>query len=289
MEARNEKLNAITGWATQNEDIRAVLLTSSLVNPLALVDDLSDLDVELVLEDNSGYISDNSWVRRFGNPIALMEEGEDGFDGKHAITMVLYEDGVKVDFKLYRKAAFLEEIQQATLPADWDIGYKVLLDKDDLTRGMKAPSYQASVIKKPTETAFKKLLNDFWWDAVYVAKCLVRQDLFYAKYLSEAIIRAQYLTPLLEWHIGSRHEWRVTTNKHGRLFRKYLSEGMWEKVERTFSGTDIAENWRALFAMTDLVAETSCELAQKLGYDYPEKPAADIKTYLNDLRARSAG
>lgn len=44
MKVREEKLEQIIHWAENNPDIRAVLLTSSLVNPYAPVDDFSDLD-----------------------------------------------------------------------------------------------------------------------------------------------------------------------------------------------------------------------------------------------------
>ncbi len=52
MKVRDEKLKAIIDWSKNNRDIRAVLLTSSLVNPLAPVDDFSDLDIELIFENN---------------------------------------------------------------------------------------------------------------------------------------------------------------------------------------------------------------------------------------------
>ncbi|OBW41013.1 Streptomycin adenylyltransferase [Chryseobacterium sp. MOF25P] len=50
MKAREEKLRSIINWSENNEDVRAVLLTSSLVNPLAPVDEFSDLDIELIFE-----------------------------------------------------------------------------------------------------------------------------------------------------------------------------------------------------------------------------------------------
>jgi hypothetical protein len=53
MKVREEKLEQIIHWAENNPDIRAVLLTSSLVNPYAPVDDFSDLDVELVFENRN--------------------------------------------------------------------------------------------------------------------------------------------------------------------------------------------------------------------------------------------
>lgn len=283
MQLRENKLKAILDWSVHNDDVKVVLLTSSLVNPLAPVDEYSDLDIELVFEDNANYILDSTWTHHFGNPIAMVEEDESYFEGLHAMKMVLYDDHVKVDFKLYSKSKFLSEVNKPELQEDWDIGYQVLIDKDGSTLSLKKPTYQVSLIKKPTEDRFGQVLNDFWWDTTYVAKCLARDNIFYAKFMSENS-RTDYLVPLIEWYIASEHNWNVTTNKHGRFFKKYLSERVWEKVELTFSGNDLNENWESLFAMADLVAEIGVELAKKLNFEYPVRLEADIRSYLREVQ-----
>ncbi|MCQ9636794.1 AadS family aminoglycoside 6-adenylyltransferase [Chryseobacterium sp. WG23] len=286
MKIREEKLEQIIQWAENNPDIRAVLLTSSLVNPYAPVDDLSDLDVELVFESRKDYEAENSWLQLFGDPISMIEEDDTVFEGKHAMKMVLYRDHVKVDFKLYQVSEFMQEVQKETLPEDWDVGYKVLIDKDGLTKDLKPPTYQSIMIHKPDEKEFKQLMNDFWWDTTYVAKCLKRGDIFYAKFMSENILRAEYLVSLVEWHIGNGHNWdNITANKHGRLFKKYLSEDLWSRVEATFSGSSIEENWTALFAFADLVHELGTALAQELSFTYPSQLESDIRTYLFEVKS----
>lgn len=284
MKIREEKLEALIEWAKKNEDVRALLLTGSLANPLAPFDQFSDLDIEFVFENNSNYIIEKDWIMSFGNPIAMIEEDETCFEGMHAMKMVLFEDGLKVDFKLYSKSNFLRETKHEGLPEDWDIGYRILMDKDGITKQMQQPTYQVSLIRKPSEEDFLKMINDFWWDTTYVAKCLARNEIFYAKYMSETVIRTEYLVPMIEWFIAADHHWNVTTNKHGRLFKKYLNQEIWTKIEKTFSGSDIDDNWNALSAMTDLVSETGTILAQKLGYIYPKKLEDDILRYLNSLR-----
>ncbi|MDQ1095019.1 MULTISPECIES: AadS family aminoglycoside 6-adenylyltransferase [Chryseobacterium] len=288
MKAREEKLNEIIRWAETNPDIRAVLLTSSLVNPYAPVDDLSDLDIELVLLDRNRYETNNDWINIFGDPVCIIEEKDDVFDSVHAMKMVLYSDHVKIDFKLYGIQEFNKEVQSEALPDDWDVGYKVLIDKDGMTGSMKAPAYQSVMITKPDMQEFHRLITDFWWDTSYVAKCLKRGDIFYAKYMSENIIRTEYLVPLIEWYIASEHHWEnITTNKHGRLFRKYLSNDLWQKVESTFSGHDTEENWKALWAMIDLVHILGTRLSECLGYTYPsdvEKGMMKHLIYVQNLK-----
>lgn len=116
MQIITEKLKTIIDWAENNKDISAVLLTSSFVNPLATVDEFSDLDIELVFLDNANYVSNHNWTYHFGNPIAMVEEDSSCFDYKYAMKMVLYDDYGKVDFKLYSKSIFLEEVNGNELP-----------------------------------------------------------------------------------------------------------------------------------------------------------------------------
>lgn len=286
MITREEKLQQIIQWCENNPDIRAALLTSSLVNPHAPVDDFSDLDIELVFQNRSVYEADHTWLDLFGEPISMIEEDDTVFDGKHAMKMVLYKDHVKVDFKLYQVSEFLKDINLEVFPDDWDLGYRVLIDKDNLTKNIKAPTYQSIMIQKPDERKFRQLINDFWWDTTYVAKCLKRGDIFYAKFMSENILRTDYLVPLIEWYIANLHSWHnITTNKHGRLFKKYLPANIWKDIESTFSGSDIEENWIALFAFADLVHNLATDLALKLGFVYPEQLENDIRNYLSEVRA----
>jgi aminoglycoside 6-adenylyltransferase len=285
MAVREEKLKQIISWAENNSDICTVLLTSSLVNPYAPVDDFSDLDIELVFENMKDYETDRKWIDLFGEPISMLEEDETYFDGKHAMKMVLYKDHVKVDFKLYQKSEFEKEIQEESLPDDWDVGFKILIDKHHLTEHMKLPTYQSIMIKQPTEKKFRQLMNDFWWDTTYVVKCLKREDLFYAQFMSGGI-RTDYLVPLIEWYIASNHNWEnITTNKHGRLFKKYLPEELWRRVEATFSASSIEENWRALYATADLVHELGVILAENLKFEYPQKLENDIRKYFDEVRS----
>lgn len=67
---------------------------------------------------------------------------------------------------------------------------------------------------------------------------------------------------------------------------KYLPAGLWEKIEATFSGSNIEENWNALFAYADLAHLLGVELSEKLGYSYPTKLEKGIRKYLEDVRSK---
>jgi aminoglycoside 6-adenylyltransferase len=281
MHKRQVLLDKIIAWARENDQVRLMLLTSSLANPQAPVDDFSDLDIELVLVDAPSFFNDHQWLSIFGKVIAKVSEGEEAFDGKNAMHMVLYDDHTKVDFKLLSVGQFL---QIDELYEDWDVGYIVLVDKDGLSKGMPPPTYRSTWIKKPTAEKYNQVLNDFWWDLTYVAKCLARDNLFYAKFMTEDNIRSQYLVKMIEWYIGMQHNWEVTTNKYGRLFKQFLTPEMWSKIEATFSGSDIKDNWRALFAYTEIGRELGISVAGQLGYQYPYQLDKDIMQYLQKIR-----
>ncbi|WP_313191664.1 aminoglycoside 6-adenylyltransferase [Sphingobacterium sp.] len=281
MKARDEKLAAIKAWIRSNEDIRAALLTSSLVNPLAPVDDFSDLDIELVFLDPTPYLESKEWINLFGDPLNVYEEGIEAFEGKHAMKMVQYWDGVKVDFKIYSVEQFKAEVLADELPEDWDIGYEILIDKEGLCKGLQHPTYEVSIIKEPSEEEFQKIVADFFWDVTYLPKCLVRGDLFYLKFMVEKIIRVEYFIPMIEWYIGSKNHWEVTTNKYGRLFKKFLSTAEWEGLESTFAGAGMEENWIACGNMIDMFDKMAQDVSKVLGYDYDLDKAKATKEFFN--------
>lgn len=279
MENRNLKLQHIKNWINDNNDIRAALITSSLVNPLAPIDDFSDLDIELVFEDSENYIKSKEWLFQFGDILNYYEEGIEEFEGKHAMKMVQYMDGVKVDFKIYSIEQFLAEVNSPILPEDWDIGYEILADKDNLTSNLTPPTYQVSIIKKPSFEEFNKIVDNFWWDVTYIPKCLTRGDLFYLKFMVEKIIRVEYFIPMIEWYVASRHHWDITTNKYGRLFKKYLSEQEWAQLEETFSGSDLSENWKACGKMLVIFDQMAIKVAESLKIEYNLNKGKEIMKF----------
>jgi len=282
--ARSAQLEKTLQWAKDNEQIRAMLLTSSMVNPDAPVDDFSDLDIEWVIADLPAFLADDSWLSHFGEVVSYIVENEEAFDGRHAMRMVFYADYSKIDFKLYTVDKFVEDTLAEILPEDWDVGYKVLLDKDGLTQHMKPPTYASVLIKRPSKEHFQWVLNNYWWDLTYVVKCLWREELFYARFMSEQVMRFEHLQHIIEWYIGMQHDWKVTTNKYGRLFKQYLSPELWQRVEATLAGADMRDNWRALEAYAALGRELGMAIAGGLGYRYPAKLDEQVTRYIETVK-----
>jgi aminoglycoside 6-adenylyltransferase len=283
----HEVIRCLTRWAELRDQVRALLLTSTRANPKAPVDVLSDYDVVLVVEDIRPFFEDRSWLHDFGE--VLVAYWDPIFpDPDHGIeqtgNVVQYADGLKIDFRLW-PVALLRRIARATgLPDELDAGYTVLFDKDRLTVGMRPPTCEAYVPPRPDEETYLTVVNNFFSDVPYVAKCLWRDELLPAKWCLEVEMRHHYLRPMLEWRMERDRGWSEPTGKLGKGFKKRLPAGIWEELEGSFAGAGIADNWEALFRTMALFRRVATEVAADLGYAYPLDLDRRVTAYVREIK-----
>ncbi len=279
---RNEEeiLNEIKTWALARDDIRGVILTGSRANPNAPTDLLSDYDIELLVNKLEKFSLNDQWVSVFGEILHSYREDQADF----SMRLILFRDYVRIDFKIYEFSYIEKQKDQKQLPEHWDAGYKALVDKDGAWSDFLSPSFTSFLITKPSENDFLSVIHEFWWDVTYVAKSLLRNEIYYAKYMLDYVIRFSYQQKVIEWYIGLGSNWRIGTNKHGRFFRKHLNEEIWGKLQMTFAGSSKEDNWSALFATTALFGQLTKALAEGLNYFYPQKTANEISDYLEKIR-----
>jgi aminoglycoside 6-adenylyltransferase len=259
-------------WAEQRESIRAMLLTSTRAAPNAAVDFLSDYDVILIVEDIHSFYEDRRWLEDFGEVLVVYQDPlhhdpEYGLERTANVTQ--YADGLKIDFTLWPVALFQKIVQAPSLQAELDAGYRVLLDKDHLTKDMKPPTYTAYIPVRPTNEAYQLLINDFFTDVPYMGKCLLRGELLPAKWCLDYDMKHVHLRPMLEWLVGVRYNWTVTTGSLGKGLKKKLPPEIWAQLEDTYTGANIQENWEALFRTIALFRQVAIEVGESLGYEYP--------------------
>ncbi|RSD28850.1 aminoglycoside 6-adenylyltransferase [Mesobacillus subterraneus] len=279
MKQEKEMLGLLLDWARKEENVRTILMTSSRANPHALTDLFTDYDFEIFVEDLDTFMLDDGWLEQFGSLIKKVSLQ----DGEWRTRLVLYEDGTKIDFQITSNDYVKSLASMSELSAKYDNGYKVLLDKDGVTKGIKPPSYQAYITKPPAEEVFADIINSFWGDTAYVANSLWRDELYFAKYMLDSVIRTHYLQPAIEWYIGVHHEWSVNPNKYGRWFKRYLDSETWAELEATYAGAGLEENWEALFRMADLFSRLCQEVGASLGYPYPFEYEQRMRAYLNKV------
>jgi aminoglycoside 6-adenylyltransferase len=195
-----------------------------------------------------------------------------------------YASGLKVDFTLLPVSLFKEIVAAPALPAELDVGYRILLDKDGLTASMIPPAGKAYIPKPPSESLYLTLINDFFSDAPYVAKCLWRDELLPAKWCVDYDMKHVYLRQFLEWRVEMDHGWSVRIGSLGKGLKKHLPPDIWMQLEQTYVGAQLEENWKALERTMALFRRVAVEVADHLGFAYPRDLDQAVTEYVEHIR-----
>lgn len=278
-------IEQLISWANSQELIRAVILTSSRAIPHAPLDLFSDYDVILVSRSIEPYYVDRSWLGVFGPVLAVYRDpliDEDGFT--RSAYVVQYENSLKIDFNLWPVELLKHVAGSDQLTAEFDAGYRVLVDKDSLTTGLKPPTYSGYIPAPPTEASYLELLEGFFLDTMYVAKFLWRDDMMAAKHILDYSLKQNHLRPMLEWLAEIDHGWTLKPGPYGRGLKKHVRPDLWAELERTYTGAGLEENWEALFRTIELMRRVAREVGENLGFTYPAELDQRVVTYLLKVR-----
>jgi aminoglycoside 6-adenylyltransferase len=278
-------IDRLVRWAEGQPLVRAMLLTSSRAVPHAPLDALSDYDVILTLRDIQPFFAHRDWLEAFGRVLVLYRDPlilDRGHKRSSYVTQ--YDSGLKLDFSLWPVGLLQQIVADPLLPAEFDAGYGVLLDKDHLTDGLKPPTYRAYIPAPPTESEFLDMVEGFFHEATYVAKFLWRDDMMAAKHILENSMKQEHMRPVLEWQMEIVHHWSIKPGPYGRRLKRWLSPDLWAELERTYTGPDLQDNWEALFRTITLFRKVAEKVGQALGYKYPESMDRRTVTYLQQVR-----
>lgn len=276
MRKESEVLENFKNWAEAQDNVRCAILTSSRVRPDATIDFLSDYDIELYVSDLEMFQLNDDWLSHFGEimvrwPYKPRSTGEEGWITR----LVIFDDGLRFDFQITDELT-IEKNQ-------YDNGYKVLIDKDGIAKDLAPPTYSEYLINKPSKEAFETLVNEFWWDAYYVAKYLYRDELPFAKYMLDYVLRYSFLHQVIHWKIGLENNWSVATGALGKDFKKLLDQKTWQSYKKTFANAEIDENWQAFYQMTNLFRRIALSLSIALDYDYPKAVDEKVMKFCKNI------
>ena len=282
-------INKLIQWAEKRDSIRAMLLTSTRARPNSSVDIFSDYDVILIVKDIHLFFEDRSWLEDFGEVLVVYWDpiylsADYGIEMTANVTQ--YADGLKIDFTLWPVELMRKIVQAPALPAELDAGYRVLMDKDNLTEEIKLPTYTAYIPTRPTNEVYQKAIEDFFSDAPYVAKCLLRGELFPVKWALDYDMKHIYLRQMLEWRIELDYNWSVPTGALGKGLKKRMPPEIWSQVENTYAGANTADNWEALFRTLKLFGQVAREVGKALGYMYPHNLEQRVTDYVRQMQPR---
>ncbi len=285
-------IQRLIAWSDPQDAIRAILLTSTRAVPHAVVDDLSDYDIILVVRAIRPFVADRGWVEDFGAVLVAYWDPispDRNFHIEQAGNVVQYADGLKIDFRLWPVALLHTVTHEPSLPSELDAGYRVLLDKDGLAAHLRPPTYRAYIPERPSEEMYWTIIEEFFNDAPYVAKYLWRNELLPAKWCLDYDMKHVYLRRLLEWRVERDHGWALPTRNLGKGLERRLPAGLQARLTGTYAGGGIAENWVALFRTLALFRDVALDVAADLGYTYPFDLDRRVTAYVRAIQGRERG
>jgi aminoglycoside 6-adenylyltransferase len=250
------------------------VLTSSLTNPNAPSDILSDFDVELFFEDPAPFVESDDWIETIGmGPVMALwhwpnEWDEEKGSGRRWMRMVYFGDGTKMDISLCFLDILREFSRPGALPDGYDIGYRVLVDKDGVTGTLTPPTYRAFILKPPTSEHYASRVETFWMESTYVAKFLWREDIVAAKWMLNGLIDRN-LRQMLEWCVAAGRNWTWKPGAIGRGLDKALDPDTRREMIECYAGGEIDDLWQSLSHTTALYGKAAVSVADCLGYSYP--------------------
>lgn len=283
MRSEKEMLDLILGVAQNDERIRAVYMNGSRTNPNAPRDIFQDYDVVYVVTETASFIKDEKWIDIFGELLIIQEPDKNDkligmdidFAGSYGYLM-LFTDGNRIDLHIETKEVMIDRYvkDKLTIP---------LLDKDNILPLINDPTDIDFWVKKPIESLFMGCCNDFWWCLQNVAKGIWRDELPYAKQMFEGIIRSR-LDEMVSWWIGTKHDFRVSTGKMGKYFKRYLPESHWKMYKETYADNNYDNFWSAIFVTCELFRTLAKDVAEQLVFTYPIDDDTNMTKFLQHVR-----
>jgi aminoglycoside 6-adenylyltransferase len=280
MRSEQEMLEIIISTAETDDRIRAVIMNGSRTNPHARQDIFQDFDIVYLVTDVGPFRNDRAWINRFGELMVLqmpeaMKDPPALNDGRFSYLMQ-FTDGNRIDLTLL-PIAKLHEFGRDSLSL-------LLLDKDGIVEPLPAPSESDYLPKPPTAKAFSDCCNEFWWVCPYVAKGLWREEIVYAKYMLDRVIREQ-LMKMLTWHIGIKTQFLRSPGKLGKRLKQYLEPELWAVLEKTYADAGYESTWDALDMMCELFRMTARQVGEHFGFDYPRNDDEKVNAHLKHVRS----
>ena len=283
MRSEGEMLELILNTAKRDARIRAVIMNGSRANPLARRDIFQDFDIVYLVTDVASFTDDHAWTKRFGELMILQMPEAMGDppplnDGRFAYLMQ-FSDGNRIDLTLL-PIARLHQFKRDSLSL-------LLLDKDGVVEPFPPPSESDYLPSPPNAKAFSDCCNEFWWVCPYVAKGLWREEIVYAKYMFDQVVREQLLK-MLTWHVGVKTGFLRSPGNFGKHLKQYLEPELWAMLEKTYSDASYEKTWDALQVMCDLFRVAANQVAEHFGFDYSQGDDEKVSAHLKHVRSLPA-
>ena len=271
MRSEKEMYDLIMQTAIDDERILAVTIFGSRANKNADIDIFSDYDICYVVEEMESFVSNEKWLSRFGE---FLIWGTPLETEVHRFYLMQFMDGNRIDLNIYPKE-LAQDCVRSSLSA-------VLLDKKNLFPQINEASDRDFHIKKPTASEFTQTCFIFWCTCLDVAKGLWRNELLYTLGKIDKNLRPDLMI-MLDWYIGVKHDFAVSTGKNYKYLNRFLSDDIWRKLLSTYTTADSGSIWGALFTMCELFSKTAAYIADNMSFEYKKSDETNVVAYIKHV------
>lgn len=283
MRTEQEIMDTILSVAKSDDRIRIVTLEGSRTNINIPKDEFQDYDITYFVTDMKSLLSSDDWLSQFGNIIMMQKpENMELFppEEKGYSYLMLFDDYNKIDLTLLPLEDLDDYLNGANL-------IKVLIDKDCRIKRDIVPSDIDYHVRKPSAREYDDCCNEFWHVTPYVVKGLCRKEILFAIDHLNQILRFELLR-MMSWKVGIETGFTVSVGKNYKFLDKYIPEDLWNRLLSTYRMDSYENVWKSLFICHQLFREVSKEVAELLGFDYPEYDKKVIG-YVNDMYEKHVG
>ena len=262
MRSEAAMLDLILAFGRGDDNIRAVTLNGSRVDPRVVRDPYMDYDVVFHVRTVAPFIKDPGWSRAFGKIVIAQTPYFMETDGaKYPNFMSWYTDGSRTDIRVLPLDELADYLREDSLT-------KVLLDKDGLIPELPEASDLIHHLKKPSQQKLKDSVNEFYWVSLYVTKALARGQLIAAAEFL-AIVRGE-LFRLLAWNAAHDEAYTINFGSHWKFLDGYLTSAEHLEIRSSYDLTDAAAIKNSLTRCRALFAKTLVEYCEKTAYSATE-------------------
>ena len=266
----------IIEYASQDEDIKTIIVIGSSTRVEVKADEYSDLDLIIVSENPDRWYS-GEYPKLLGDVrISFIEPTLGGGKERRCI----FDEDRDVDMIIFTQSQFEEALKTGVASWVMNRGYEVLYDAIAIEK--EIGHYVKNGHSNPDMTAeeFDNMLNDFFFHNIWASKKLLRGELWSAKMCVDAYLK-NYLLKAIELYC---YENAGTDVWHdGRFIDKWAGEQISDELKKCFAHYEKLDVLNALKATNNLFEELTRKIAVKRGYIYPEEAAKCARTYLDNI------
>ncbi|MDR3645112.1 MAG: aminoglycoside 6-adenylyltransferase [Clostridia bacterium] len=263
-------------WAQSSEDMKAAFVVGSRARKENAADEWSDLDIIIYTTNPQYYLEESDWLNSLGELLCTFVYKTSAGEPER---LTLFNGGYQVDFVVHFYSELLDMVHAKIVPQNFYRGVRMIVDKESGASDIVPGADNKPRKKVINEEMFAQIVNMFWFISLYIAKQLLRGELWAAKD-READSR-QLLLQMIEWHAVAKNGEDYDTWHAGRFINEWADKSILAELKNAYGHYDYTDSRHALSAAMALFSRLSHEVADRYGYRYPQNVENSIVDWIN--------